>query len=92
MWCDGVMAKVTLRYWAALRAAAGVSEEAYDAATLGDALAAARSARGVSSRFTAVLSICAIIVDETPLGSRDPAMVMLDDGAVVDLLPPYAGG
>lgn len=85
-------AKVTLRYWAALRAAAGVTEEAYDAATLGEALASARLAHGENSRFVAVLGICAVLVDETPVGSLDPYQVVLDDGAVVDLLPPFAGG
>ena len=49
------MAKGLIRYWAAARAAAGVDEEPYDAATLGQALdggarpAGARSS-GVSSR------------------------------------------
>ncbi|NED99462.1 MoaD/ThiS family protein [Phytoactinopolyspora halotolerans] len=86
------MAKVTLRYWAALRAAAGVSEESFDATTLAEALQAARSAHGENSRFGSVLSICAVVVDETPAGSADPAHVALRDGAVIELLPPYAGG
>jgi sulfur-carrier protein len=34
------MAKVTVRYWAAAKAAAGVAEEPYDAATLAEALTA----------------------------------------------------
>ncbi|WP_129668421.1 MoaD/ThiS family protein [Phytoactinopolyspora endophytica] len=86
------MPKVTLRYWAALRAAAGVSEETFDAATLDDALRAARAAHGASSRFATVLGICAIVVDETPAGKADPSQVALRDGSVIELLPPYAGG
>ncbi|NED94965.1 MoaD/ThiS family protein [Phytoactinopolyspora alkaliphila] len=86
------MAKVTLRYWAALRAAAGTPEESYDAATLAEALAAAKAAHGADSRFAAVLAICAVLVDETPLGKRDPEREELGDGSVVDLLPPFAGG
>jgi sulfur-carrier protein len=86
------MAKVTLRYWAALRAAAGVTEEVFDAATLEEALHAARTVHGEDSRFAAVLGICAAIVDETPAGSRDPAQIPLSEGSVVELLPPYAGG
>jgi molybdopterin converting factor small subunit len=86
------MAKVTLRYWAALRAAASTSEESFDAVTLAEALAAARSGHGADSRFAAVLDFCAVVVDETPLGKRDPAQVVLADGTVVDLLPPFAGG
>lgn len=92
MWCDGLMAKVTLRYWAALRSAAGVTEETFDVSTLDEALHAARSRHGVESRFTAVLDMCAVIVDETPVGTRDPAKVEVADGSVVELLPPYAGG
>jgi molybdopterin synthase sulfur carrier subunit len=32
------MPKVTVRYWAAAKAAAGIAEEPYDAATLAEAL------------------------------------------------------
>ncbi|SDT73092.1 MoaD/ThiS family protein [Jiangella sp. DSM 45060] len=86
------MAKVTLRYWAALRAAAGIPEEVVDAGTLAEALAAARSAHSGSPRFAAVLDICAVVVDGTPAGSRDPAGIVLHDGSAVELLPPFAGG
>ena len=40
------MAQGTLRFWAAAKAAAGVAEEPYDAATLAEALAAARARHG----------------------------------------------
>jgi molybdopterin converting factor small subunit len=86
------MATVTLRYWAALRAAAGESEQQVEATTLADALQIAKAAHGATPRFTSVLGICAIVVDETPVGSLDHAGVRLADGAVVDLLPPFAGG
>ncbi|AYY15674.1 MoaD/ThiS family protein [Actinobacteria bacterium YIM 96077] len=86
------MAKVTLRYWAALRAAAGVAEETFDATTLHEALAAARAEHGEDSRFAAVLSICTAVVDETPAGSQDPVLVPVSEGSVIELLPPYAGG
>ncbi|WP_207782754.1 MoaD/ThiS family protein [Phytoactinopolyspora limicola] len=86
------MAKVTLRYWAALRAAAGVSEDTVAADTLAEALIAARAIREQQPRFGIVLDICAVVVDEVPVGRRDPATVSLSDGSVVDLLPPFAGG
>lgn len=86
------MATVTLRYWAALRAAAGRPSQEIEAATLADALDSAVVEHGRGSRFAAVLAICAVVVDETPLGSRDPAAVRLHDGSVVELLPPFAGG
>ena len=86
------MTKVTLHYWAAVRAAAGMPEEIVDAGTLAEALAEARAAHLDSPRFGPVLGICAIVIDGTPVGSRDHASIALPDGATVELLPPFAGG
>lgn len=84
------MPDVTLRYWASLRAAAGVSEEAVRARTLAEALDVARSRH--PGRFSSVLSVCSAVVDGAPVGRRDPEGVTLGDGSVVELLPPFAGG
>jgi sulfur-carrier protein len=86
------MPRVTLRYWASLRAAAGTAEEVVDAVTLADALASARRLHGGNPRFAVVLGICSMIVDGTPVGGRDHAAITLGDGSVVELLPPFAGG
>jgi molybdopterin synthase sulfur carrier subunit len=83
---------VTLRYWASLRAAAGLTEESVEADTLADALAQARVRHGDVPRFAAVLSVCSAIVDGAPTGLRDHAEFELADGSVVELLPPFAGG
>jgi molybdopterin synthase sulfur carrier subunit len=83
---------VTLRYWASLRAAAGRTEEVFEAGTLADALAAARRANVTRPRFSAVLDMCSVVVDGDPVGRRDHAAISLDDGSVVELLPPFAGG
>ncbi|HWH29623.1 MAG TPA: MoaD/ThiS family protein [Mycobacteriales bacterium] len=80
----------TLRYWAGARAAAGTAQEQADGGTLAAALDRARAAHG--ERFAQVLSVCALVVDGEPLGSRDPAAVDLDGVGVVDVLPPFAGG
>ncbi|HEX6233508.1 MAG TPA: MoaD/ThiS family protein [Jiangellaceae bacterium] len=85
-------AGVTLRYWASLRAAAGITEETVAAGTLAAALAEARSRHADSPRFEAVLGICSVIVDGTPVGRRDHREVSVGDGSVVELLPPFAGG
>jgi len=79
-----------LRYWAAARHAAGVAEEPVVAATLAQALAAARVGHG--PELSRVLQICSFLVDEQPVGTRDHACVELVEGAVVDVLPPFAGG
>jgi sulfur-carrier protein len=84
--------RVTLRYWASLRAAAGMAEEVLDAATLADALASARRLHQAQHRFSAVLDMCSVVVDGNPAGRRDHTTIALDDGSVVELLPPFAGG
>ncbi|MBV9292252.1 MAG: MoaD/ThiS family protein [Frankiales bacterium] len=84
------MAHGTIRYWAAARAAAGCAEEPYDAATLADAIAAARDRHG--AELSRVLDRCSFLVDAAPVGTRDHADVDLAEGGVVEVLPPFAGG
>ena len=43
-------------------------------------------------RFGTVLDVCSFLVDGEPVGARDHAGVLLGEGAVVDCLPPFAGG
>jgi sulfur-carrier protein len=91
------MAIVTLRYWAAAKDAAGVAEETIRAGTLAEALAAAgRAASGGEAaqdpRLRAVLSRSSFLIDGSPVGSRAPEAVMLSDGSVIEVLPPFAGG
>lgn len=83
----------TLRYWAAAREAAGASEEQTRAGTLGAALTAAVAERGADGdRLAHVLRRCSFLVDGRQVGKRDLDTVRLDPGAVVEILPPFAGG
>lgn len=84
------MAKGLIRYWAAARAAAGVAEEPYDAATLAEALARASSGR--DDAFARVLARSSFLVDGSPVGSRGHGTVRLPEGGTVEVLPPFAGG
>lgn len=84
------MASVTIRYWAAAKEATGTAEEPSDAGTLADALAAAVARHG--DRLAAVLGRCSYLVDDAPVGRRDHGTVVLTDGCVVEVLPPFAGG
>lgn len=84
------MARGLIRFWAAAREAAGVAEEPYDAATLADALAGARSVR--DERFARVLLRSSFLVDGNPVGGRDHGAVELTEGGTVEVLPPFAGG
>jgi sulfur-carrier protein len=86
----GNMAKGLIRYWAAARAAAGVAEEPYDAATLEQALTAA--ADGRDGEFARVIARSSYLVDGDPVGTRDHASVRLPEGGTVEVLPPFAGG
>lgn len=81
---------MTVRYWAALRSAAGVAEDRLPAGSLADVLADARARHG--ARFGQVLAVCSVLVDEVPVGGREPGSVLVGADSVVDLLPPFAGG
>ncbi|MBX9394772.1 MoaD/ThiS family protein [Streptomyces sp. TRM72054] len=84
------MAKVTVRYWAAAKAAAGVAEESFDAATLAEALAAVRARH--PGELARVLQRCSFLVDGDPVGTRGHETVRLAEGGTVEVLPPFAGG
>ncbi|GGJ44849.1 MoaD/ThiS family protein [Streptomyces brasiliensis] len=84
------MAKVTVRYWAAAKAAAGVAEEPYDAANLAEALAAVRERH--PGELTRVLLRCSFLIDGEPVGKRGHETVRLAEGGTVEVLPPFAGG
>ena len=79
-----------LRYWAGARAAAGVERERVEAATLQEALDAARAGR--DERFSRVIGVCSFVVDEQPVGRTPPAEVSLRPDAHIEVLPPFAGG
>jgi molybdopterin synthase sulfur carrier subunit len=79
-----------IRYWAAAKAAAGTAEEPFDGEVLADVLAAAVARHG--ARLGEVVRRASFLVDGTSVGRRDPADVRLPDGAVVEVLPPFAGG
>lgn len=87
------MAIVTLRYWAAAKDAAGVAEEKVDASTLAEALAAGlAAARDKSGRLGQVLARSSFLIDGEPAGKRPPESITLVTDAVVEVLPPFAGG
>ena len=77
--------QVTVRYWAGARRAAGLASEVLPAGTLGELLAELRARPGLAE----VVAACSVLVDEVQ-PSRDD--MPLPAGAVVDILPPFAGG
>jgi molybdopterin converting factor small subunit len=86
------MAKVTIRYWAAAKEAAGMPEESVDAVTLRDALDLAVASRRPDTRLATVIARSSFLVNADPVGRATRESIMLDEGAVIEVLPPFAGG
>ena len=87
-------AQVTVRYWAAARAAAGVAEDqlAVDGeVTLADVVRRVLDLHPVD-RFPDLIRICSVLVGERPAGTRSPEQVPVRPGDTVEFLPPVAGG
>ena len=95
---DGSVLSVTatLRFWAAAREAAGAAEETVGAGTLADALDEAVRRRGGvgggGAALSRVLARSSVLLDGVQVGRADPGSVRLPEGAVVEILPPFAGG
>ncbi|WP_371406978.1 MoaD/ThiS family protein [Kribbella sp. NBC_00662] len=79
------MPEVTIRYFAAARSAAGESSATAEAGSIRDLVSAVSSDRPELAR---VLSICTFLLD----GERADPATPLRQGALVDALPPFAGG
>jgi molybdopterin converting factor small subunit len=81
---------VTVRYFAGAKAAAGTREEAValpDGATVDDLVAALAADHG--DALARVLAAASFLLDEVAVHER---ATVLAEGAVVDVLPPFAGG
>ena len=80
--------QVCVRFWAAAREAAGASQDWVPAGRLDDVFASLRDRYG--ERMARLLAISALLVD----GQRIPPDPALDlpNGAVLEILPPFAGG
>jgi molybdopterin converting factor small subunit len=85
------MAIVTMRYWAAAKDAAGVAEQQLTADTLAAALSAAAVING-GAQLRTVLDRSSFLIDGNPVGRRAADSVVLADGNVIEVLPPFAGG
>ena len=78
---------ITVRYFAGARAAAGVTEETLACSTLDDLVSMLVTRRG--ERLGTVLGVASFLVDGVAWRERDRP---LPDPAIVDVLPPFAGG
>ena len=83
-------ATVTIRYFAAARAAAGVETEPLElrgGGTVEDAITAVRERHG--AELSRVLDRCSFLLDEVAVRDRS---AVVPAGATLDVLPPFAGG
>jgi molybdopterin synthase sulfur carrier subunit len=81
---------LTVRYFAAAKAAAGTGEETVEipgGATVADAVAALGTAHG--PELEQVLLRCSFLLDEVAVRDRSTAV---GGAATLDVLPPFAGG
>ncbi|TCO43442.1 molybdopterin converting factor small subunit [Kribbella antiqua] len=79
------MPEVTIRYFAAARAAAGRSTATAEATSIRDLVSTVSTD---SPELARVLGICTFLLD----GQRADPTTPLHAGAQVDALPPFAGG
>lgn len=79
------VADVTIRYWAAARAAAGCDSEHFPGHLVGDVLAEAAAAH---TGLGVILEVSTILLD----GRAVTAAEALSDGSTLEVLPPFAGG
>lgn len=77
---------VTVRFFAAARAAAGVNEISLDSSS---AMRILDQAAELHPKLGQVLPQCSYLLDEVSL--RDLSVVVAD-GSTLDVLPPFAGG
>ena len=86
------MANVTIRYWAAAKEAAGTPEESVEAETLAGALAVVLAGRGAPDGLRQVMERSSFLVNALPVRRAAAAVTVLEDGATIEVLPPFAGG
>jgi molybdopterin converting factor small subunit len=79
------MTQVTVRYWAGARRAAGLDSEQLSATDLADLL----GQLGARPALSKVLAASSVLVNEIRPTRED---LPLPAGAVIDILPPFAGG
>lgn len=86
---------VTVRFWASARAAAGrnqVEIPTPDGRSLADLVELVCALAPDPDALRRLLRTCSVLIDTTPAGRADRSMIAVPPGAVVEFLPPFAGG
>jgi molybdopterin synthase sulfur carrier subunit len=83
---------VTVRYWAAARAAAGLVEEQLPGSTVSEVLYKAGLAHADNPRFAQVIAVSSFLLGDRPVARADASRVAVRAGDTLEVLPPFAGG
>jgi molybdopterin converting factor small subunit len=81
-----------MQYWAAAKEAAGVDLESVEARTLAEALDVIVARRGDDGRLRSVLATSSFLVDGAAASRSMAADLVLQDAAIIEVLPQFAGG
>ena len=84
--------QITLRYWAAAAAAAGVDSDVVDVNEPASLATLKRRALELheGQKFRDILACCSVLVGDRPANGDDTRLVQ--PGENVEFLPPFAGG
>jgi len=85
---------VTARYWAGARSAAGVDEDVFEVTgpiSLAEVVSRVLTAHP-GPDVARTIGVCSVLLGDRPVSSKDAAEVVVDPGATVEFLPPFAGG
>lgn len=85
---------ITARYWAGARSAAGVDEDFFEVSgpiTLAEVVRRVLSAHP-GGDLARTIGVCSVLVGDRPVSTENAADVMVEPGASVEFLPPFAGG
>lgn len=85
---------ILVRYWASARSAAGVNADVLD---VDGPISLTEVLRRVvdlhpGGGLLQVLESCSVLVGDRPVSTEDPHGVVVEPGASVEFLPPFAGG
>lgn len=85
---------VTARYWAGARSAAGVEQDVFDVSgpiSLAEVVRRVLSAHP-GADVARTIGVCSVLLGDRPVSSENASDVVVDPGATVEFLPPFAGG
>lgn len=87
--------RITLRYWAAARAATGVETDVVEVdgpVTLAALVEESIRRHPDAARLPQVLECCSVLIEDKPVATADRTALEVPPGSHVEFLPPFAGG